>query len=77
MAEAGRLERFLAVPTDEGADITIEVEGRSPVTMSVTLEQVEDMLDTLDEILDASDADDEYSDDEDEDDEDQDEREER
>ena len=45
MAEAKRLEQFLAVPTDEGADITIQVEGTAPVTVSVSLEQVEDILD--------------------------------
>jgi hypothetical protein len=64
MAETKRLERFLAVPTDEGADITIEVEGASPVTVSVSLEQVEDILDMLDDVLDAEDEGDEDEEDE-------------
>jgi len=59
MANTNRLERFLAVPTDEGAELTIEVEGQNPIIARVTLEQIEDMLDTLDEILDVSDEDDE------------------
>ena len=58
MAEAKRLERFLAVPTDEGADITIQIEGTAPVTVSVSLEQVEDILDMLDDVLDAEDEED-------------------
>lgn len=68
MAEAKRLEGFLAVPTDEGAEITIEIEGTAPVTVSVSLEQVEDILDMLDDVLDAEDEGDE---DEDEDEEDE------
>jgi hypothetical protein len=64
MAEAKRLEQFLAVPTDEGADITIQVEGTAPVTVSVSLEQVEDILDMLDDVLDAEDDGDEDEEDE-------------
>jgi len=66
MAEAKRLERFLAVPTDEGADITIQIEGTAPVTVSVSLEQVEDILDMLDDVLDAEDEEEEDADEEDE-----------
>ena len=66
MAEAKRLERFLAVPTDEGADITIQIEGTAPVTVSVSLEQVEDILDMLDDVLDAEEEEEEDADEEDE-----------
>ena len=66
MAEAKRLEQFLAVPTDEGADITIQVEGTAPVTVSVSLEQVEDILDMLDDVLDAEEEEEEDADEEDE-----------
>jgi len=64
MADAKTLERFLAVSTNDGAELVIEVEGQAPITVSVSLEQIEDMLDTPDESLDASDIEDDEEEDE-------------
>ena len=55
MAQTKKLERFAAVQSDEGAQITIEAEDGGIVEFEATFEQLELMADTLDDILSAND----------------------
>ena len=55
MAQMKKLERFAAVPSDEGAQLTIELEDGTIVELEATFEQLEIMADTLDDILSAND----------------------
>lgn len=55
MAQMKKLERFAAVQSDEGAQLTIEAEDGSIVELEATFEQLEIIADTLDDILSAND----------------------
>jgi hypothetical protein len=51
MAQMKKLARFEAVPSDDGAQLTIEAEDGTTFEVEGTFEQLEIMADTLDEIL--------------------------
>ena len=51
MAQMKKLERFAAVQSDDGAQLTIEAEDGSVVELEATFEQLEIIADTLDDIL--------------------------
>jgi hypothetical protein len=51
MAQMKKLARFEAVPSDDGAQLTIEAEDGTTFVVEGTFEQLEIMADTLDEIL--------------------------
>ena len=55
MADTKRLARFLAVPSADGARLTIEAEGGERFEVEASFEQLEDAADTLDDILSAND----------------------
>ena len=66
MAQTKRLERFAAVPSEGGAQLTIELEDGTIVELEATFEQLEIMADTLDDILSANDDATEVKDDDEE-----------
>jgi hypothetical protein len=55
MANTKRLTRFVAVPSQDGARLTIEAEDGAIFEVDANFEQLEDLADTLDDILSAND----------------------
>jgi hypothetical protein len=51
MAQTKKLARFEAVPSDDGATLTIETEDGVSFELEASFEQLEIMADTLDDIL--------------------------
>ncbi len=55
MVDTKKLARFLAVPSTDGARLTIEAESGERFEIEATFEQLEEAADTLDDILSAND----------------------
>jgi hypothetical protein len=55
MTDTKRLARVVALPTQDGARLTIEAEGGATFDVEADFDQLEALADTLDDILSAND----------------------